>query len=449
MIKVPYIRWGNRFIDSIIRSHIILHGVRELISELSNVNSKNLFRVILSLLLLTFFIICFYPKSMTFALPFKGSFIGDKPLYGHNVHVVRPWAKIKLVPFVSEFYRPVYFTHANDKSGRVFIVGRKGRVYIVKHREVILEPFLDITYKVGSRAYEQGLFSIAFHPNYKKNGRFFVNYNDLKGNTVVAEYKANPRVDVAERNSERVILYVQQPTAKHNGGQLKFGPDGYLYIGMGDGGSLGGGDPSGNVQNLKVLLGKMLRIDVDGKTPYELPESNPFVIGRVGLKEIWASGLRNPWRFSFDRKTGDLYISDVGKNRWEEINFQSAKSKGGENYGWNIMEGFHSFEFDEDTDINSLAMPLIEYGHDQGCSVTGGYVYRGKRFPSIYGTYFFSDFCSGIIWGLRRTTDGIWETTEYLNSSMDISSFGEDEEGEIYVLDYRNGDIHHLTVDEQ
>jgi glucose/arabinose dehydrogenase len=240
-----------------------------------------------------------------------------------------------------------------------------------------------------------------------------------------------------------VVLIVKQPFANHNGGQLAFGPDGYLYIGMGDGGAAN--DPFGNGQKPDTLLGKLLRIDVEsGARPYMVPSSNPFV-GREGvLPEIWASGLRNPWRFSFDRHTGNLFVADVGQNKYEEVNFRSSSSKGGENYGWNVMEGMHCFR-SKTCDSSGLVLPVVDYNHKAGCSVTGGMVYRGTAIPSLDGTYLYADYCSGRIWGLRKS-NGHWISTELADTELSISTFGEDEAGEIYVADHDSGSIYQITT---
>ncbi len=354
---------------------------------------------------------------------------------------VPPWTTVRLEEVAGGFQQPTYVTHAGDGSGRLFVVEKPGRIWILVNGKVLPEPFLDIRDRVRSRESERGLLSVAFHPDFATNGRFFVNYTDRLGHTVVAEYRVTDDPNRADPNSERVILYIEQPAANHNGGQLQFGPDGYLYIGMGDGGRAG--DPWGNAQNLGVLLGKMLRIDVDGGDPYAVPPDNPFV-GQADVRpEIWAYGLRNPWRFSFDRATGDLYIADVGQNLWEEVDVVRWPSPGGQNFGWDIMEGFHCFEPPQGCDPTGLTMPVVEYGHDQGCSITGGYVYRGRRYPDLVGTYVFSDFCSGRLWGLRFR-EGTWEWTLFLDTDLNVSSFGEDEAGEIYVVDYR-GSIYHLA----
>jgi glucose/arabinose dehydrogenase len=374
----------------------------------------------------------------------QSGFINGKVSSMQNANIVKPWARIELKPVASGFIQPTYLTNAKDGSGGMFVVEKEGLVKIIKKGRVLSTPFLDIVSKVRSKESERGLFSVAFHPNYKQNGRFFVNYTNLNGDTVISEYKVGNNPDKAEMESERIILTIKQPASNHNGGQLQFGPDGYLYIGMGDGGGLG--DPRGNAQNKKVLLGKMLRVDIDGGEPYLIPKSNPYADSKDEREEIWATGLRNPWRFSFDSVTGDMYIADVGEYDWEEIHLQPANSKGGENYGWNLMEGFHNFRLPKGFDKSLLTMPVLEYGHDQGCSVTGGYIYRGKRYPTISGTYFFSDFCSGKIWGLRRNNKQEWEWTEFLDTPLMISSFGQDEDGEIYVLDFKTGDIYRLST---
>jgi glucose/arabinose dehydrogenase len=339
---------------------------------------------------------------------------------------------------------PVYVTHAGDGSGRLFVVEKAGTIRIIAEGSVEPTPFLDISRIVGSRASEQGLLSVAFHPSYASNGFFFVNYTDVNGDTVVARYSVSPDPNAADPNSARVILTLDQPAANHNGGMLAFGPDGYLYIGTGDGGRAG--DPWDNAQNSQALLGKMLRLDVDGAEPYAIPPDNPFIGDSAARDEIWALGLRNPWRYSFDRTTGDLYMADVGQNAWEEIDFQPANSPGGENYGWNIMEGTHCFSPRTDCDQSGLTLPIAEYSHQLGCSVTGGYVYRGTAFPELTGAYTFGDFCSGIIWALYRNQNGNWTSAELLRSGFSISSFGEDETGELYLTNLRPGELYRLAA---
>jgi glucose/arabinose dehydrogenase len=345
----------------------------------------------------------------------------------------------------SGFESPVYITHDGEAS-RLFVVEKAGRIRLIQNGTVQPAPFLDITDRVGSRGSEQGLLSVAFPPDYAANGLFYVDYTDLNGNTVIARYRRpadNPRQ--ADPASEQKILQIDQPAANHNGGQLQFGPDGYLYIGMGDGG--GAGDQWGNAQSTGVLLGKILRIDVGGTDTYTIPPDNPFA-GKAGARpEIWALGLRNPWRFSFDRATGDLYIADVGQNTYEEVDFQPARSPGGQNYGWNRMEATHCFKPASGCDSTGTVPPVAEYEHSQGgCSITGGYVYRGTRFPQMAGVYFFADFCTGKVWGLWPDTSGAWRMDFLLDSGLSPSSFGEDAAGEIYLVGYQDGTLYHLTA---
>ncbi|MCH7760560.1 PQQ-dependent sugar dehydrogenase [candidate division TA06 bacterium] len=399
-------------------------------------NIKNPIVSCLALFILFTGLFCSKPKAQ------EDKKISKPSLQDKNARMVKPWGKIKLDLVASGFQLPTYLTHAGDGSGRIFVVEKPGQIKIIKEGEVLSNPFLDIASQVRSRESERGLLSVAFHPNYRENGRFFVNYSNLEGNTVIAEYMIGDHPDQANTKSERIFLTIKQPASNHNGGGLEFGPDGYLYIGMGDGGAAA--DPWGNAQNTETFLGKMLRIDVDGDDPYGIPEVNPF-IGMEGYRpEIWAYGLRNPWRYSFDAETGDLYIADVGQYKWEEIHVQPAKSPGGENYGWDILEGFNAFELPEGYDLDQLTMPVLEYDHDLGCSITGGYVYRGKKYPSSTGTYFFSDFCAGTIWGLKKNSKGEWEWAEFLDTQLAVSSFGVDEEGEIYVLDYNEGTVYQL-----
>jgi glucose/arabinose dehydrogenase len=338
--------------------------------------------------------------------------------------------QLELALISDEATQPTGLTHAGDGSGRLFVLEKRGTIRIIRDRALIGAAFLDITDRVGSSGSEQGLLGIAFHPHYEENGFFYINYTDRSGDTVIARYSA-PDGDQADPNSEHVLLRQDQPASNHNGGALAFGPDGYLYIGLGDGGLAN--DAFGNGQNGQSWLAKILRIDVDGGDPYAIPPDNPFV-GEDGFAdEIWAYGLRNPWRFSFDRATGDLYIGDVGQGAYEEIDFQPAGSEGGENYGWPIMEGMHCFRSDS-CEQEGLTLPIVEYDHGSGCSVTGGYVYRGEAFPSLAGVYFFGDYCSGLIWGLA-VDNGEWQVAQLLDAGIQLSSFGEDESGELYVTD--------------
>lgn len=337
-----------------------------------------------------------------------------------------------------ELFKPVYLTHAFDE--RLFIVEQSGSIRIVEEGTLLTEPFLDIQERVNSGANEQGLLSVAFHPNYGENGRFFINYTQEDGSTVVSQFQVQPNnPNAADPNSEQILLTIGQPYNNHNGGQIKFGPDGYLYIGMGDGGSAG--DPDNNGQTFGTLLGNLLRIDVDngGEATYAIPASNPFVDQDDARNEIWSTGLRNPWRFSFDRLTGDLFISDVGQNAWEEINFQPVNSPGGENYGWKIYEGNHCF-VDNCTD-EGFVFPIFEYNHEFGCSITGGYIYRGTQYPSLWGNYFVTDYCTGNVWAIMQQPSGEWSSQLVLQSGRLVASFGEDAAGELYMLDHRSGEI--------
>lgn len=354
---------------------------------------------------------------------------------------------ISLTLAASGFSQPVGITHAGDGSGRMFIVEQGGLVKIIKSGATVTTPFLDVAGLLKSSSGEQGLLGLAFPPGYGAAKPYvYINYTGTQGvgDTVISRYTVTANPDAVDPASAQTLVTVVQPFANHNGGQLAFGPDGYLYIGLGDGGS--GGDPFNNAQNPGVLLGKMLRIDVSAGTgPYGIPATNPFVGNPAHRPEIWALGLRNPWRFSFDRMTGDLYIADVGQNTYEEVNVQPASSGGGENYGWNIMEGLHCYNTST-CDSTGLSMPVVEYDHTGGnCAVTGGYVYRGGLFPALQGVYFYGDYCSGRIWGMKRT-GSTFVTRLLLETGMHISTFGEDEAGSIYVADYGAGKIYLITT---
>jgi glucose/arabinose dehydrogenase len=334
--------------------------------------------------------------------------------------------------------RPVYL-NAPKQDRRLFVVEQAGVIRIIADGQLLVTPFLDIRDRVGSGG-ERGLLSVAFHPDYTNNGFFYVNYTDRDGDTRVERYTVTAVPKLADPTSAKLILTVDQPFGNHNGGLIAFGPDGMLYIGMGDGGS--GGDPLRHGQNRNTLLGALLRIDVDGGDPYAVPPDNPFVGSPGARGEIWAYGLRNPWRFAFDREAGTLYIADVGQNRWEEVNVVSDAA-GGLNYGWNIMEGAHCFATDP-CDNSGLVLPAIEYGHADGCSVIGGYVYRGTSIPAIRGHYLYADFCAGFLRSFRFA-DGIVADKRQWNVGDlgQVTSFGEDSQGAIYILS-NNGRVYRL-----
>lgn len=343
-------------------------------------------------------------------------------------------------PVVEGLDKPVGLVNAGDNSERLFVLEQRGRIRIIQDSTLVTEPFLDIVERVRSSSSEQGLLGLAFHPRYLENGYFFVNYTDLNGDTVIARYRvsqADP--DKAEFASEERLLLIGQPYPNHNGGGMAFGADGYLYLGLGDGGAAN--DPDGNAQSLTTHLGKLLRIQVDEASGYAIPEDNPFFRGE-GLPEIWAYGLRNPWRFSFDRLTGDLYIADVGQNLWEEINYLPANSSPGVNFGWDYREGMHPFEGQIPAGV-ALVEPVAEYDHSLGCSVTGGFVYRGQALPAWQGVYLFGDYCTGLVWGLISSLDNAWPQQLLFETGANITAFGEDERGEIYLVDH-NGSIYKL-----
>lgn len=355
--------------------------------------------------------------------------------------------RVALEPVTSELEQPTSVTHAGDGSDRLFVTQKTGLIRVIEGGALREAPFLDLSSRVSTTS-EQGLLGLAFSPDYADDGRLFVNYTDLEGDTVIAEFTVSGDPNLADPASERVLLTVAQPYANHNGGGLAFGPDGYLYIGLGDGGA--GGDPEGNGQDPRTLLGSLLRIDVntrgDGETAgwaYAVPNDNPFVGRADAAPETWAYGLRNPWGFSFDRETGDLWIADVGQNAFEEVNRQPAGGPGGENYGWNRMEGPHCFdpaaprEPPERCDQTGLTLPVLSYSHasGDGRSVTGGYVYRGAALPELRGSYVFGDFVSGNIWRAVPEGDG-YTRALLLEAAFPVVAFGEDESGELYVADF-------------
>jgi glucose/arabinose dehydrogenase len=347
------------------------------------------------------------------------------------------WQKV-----VDGLEKPTDLTHAGDGSGLLFVLEQAGRVRVIRDGMLLDTPFLDIESKVGSNGNEQGLLGIAFAPDFVQTRRVFINYTDTDGETIVAGLIASADALTADPNSEWQVIRIEQPYSNHNGGQIHFGPDDMLYIGMGDGGSAG--DPLNAGQDVKTLLGKMVRLDVSNSSadkPYEIPADNPD-FGADALPEIWSVGLRNPWRFSFDRETGDMYIADVGQGEVEEINLQLA-GRSGDNYGWKLREGFRNYAGDRRSDF---VEPIHDYAHGvNGCSVTGGYVYRGAALPWMQGMYVYGDYCSGKVWSLERDGDG-WKNTERFSTDFAITSFGQDAAGELYLLD-REGGVYRLAAE--
>lgn len=352
---------------------------------------------------------------------------------------------IELESYATGFDEPVDIANAGD--GRLFIVERDGRIKIIDEDGTVLpSDFLDIHTLVESGYSEQGLLGLAFHPDYDSTGYFFVYYIDNDENTVVARYSVNTLdPNDADEDSELIIYTADQPYLNHNGGCIKFGPDGYLYIGLGDGGSAG--DPGNRAQDAENKLGKIHRMDINGVEPYSVPESNPYYGSADTLETIWDIGLRNPWRYSFDRLTGDLWIADVGQNLWEEVNFEAAGT-GGANYGWRCYEGNHSFSLGGCEDEDFYTFPIIEYGHSfstGGYAVTGGYVYRGDDYPGMHGYYIFADYVSGNWWYTYQEGPDAFTTTFLDDIEDDISAFGEDVNGELYCADMSSGIIYHIT----
>ena len=354
--------------------------------------------------------------------------------------VVPSRIQLGLMEVVSGLSSPLAVTNAKDGSGRLFVVEQTGAVRIVKDGSTLPTPFVDLSRSVSNGG-EQGLLGLAFHPSYATNGKLYLSYTDLNGASVIREYRisgSNP--DRVDGSSGRTLLRVKQPYANHNGGHIAFGPDGYLYIGFGDGGSAG--DPGNRAQSRSTLLGKLLRIDVNrraGTLPYGIPSTNPYV-GRSGFDQIWASGLRNPWGFSFDRATGDLWIGDVGQSAWEEVDralaVRGRNAGRGLNFGWRVMEGAHCYRPSTGCDRTGKTLPLTEYGHSSGrCSITGGSVYRGKAYPDLVGAYFFGDYCSGEIWYVDRGAARGVAPRRALDTNASITSFGEDQAGELYLTD--------------
>ncbi|HEU4561156.1 MAG TPA: PQQ-dependent sugar dehydrogenase [Longimicrobium sp.] len=335
---------------------------------------------------------------------------------------------IRLVEVARGFDQPVYVT-SPPGDARLFVVEQTGRIRIIQNGTVVSTPFLDVTAKITAGG-EQGLLSVAFHPQYATNGFFYVYYTDRNSDVRIERYHAAGTSNTADPASGQTVLVVPHPFSNHNGGLLMFGPDGKLYAGLGDGG--GGGDPQGNGQNTATLLGKILRLDVDAAQPYAIPANNPFV-GQTGKRgEIWITGVRNPWRYAFDRDAGLLYVADVGQSQWEEINVLPAGT-GGQNLGWNLMEGAHCYNASNCVQ-QGLTLPAHEYSHSDGCSITGGFVYRGSAIPGLRGHYFYSDYCEGWVRSFRWTGSAVADAREWeVGDIGNVSSFGEDAARELYL----------------
>ncbi|AWH84608.1 cadherin [Flavobacterium album] len=349
---------------------------------------------------------------------------------------------IELEPFAQGLNMPVDIAFANDD--RMFVVEQDGliKMLINVEGEVTQSTFLNVSSLIATSGSERGLLGMAFHPDFENNGYFFINYTNTSNNTVIARYTVNSAdPNVADPNSGVILLTVTQPFSNHNGGCLRFGPDGYLYIGMGDGGD--GGDPGNRAQNINTLLGKMLRLDVDGAAPYTSPADNPY-IGVDGADEIWAIGMRNPWKFSFNRLNGDLWIGDVGQELWEEIN-KVPSTSGGLNFGWRCYEGTHTYNTSECSGITGLTAPLVDYSSGSGsgnCSVIGGYVYTGTLFPNLQGKYLFADYCSSKIGMIDEAGGAITWTSAFPGTNF--VTFGEDHSGELYIAGISDGKIYHI-----
>jgi glucose/arabinose dehydrogenase len=365
---------------------------------------------------------------------------------GKAVTISAPIPKnIKFETVATGLVDPLFVTHAGDGSNRLFVVQRDGRILIHKNGALNPAPFLDISALLSSDGREQGLLGLAFDPNYESNGTFYIVYTAVSYAVTLARYHVSSDPDLADPTGA-VLLSIDKTHTNHNGGMITFGPDGYLYMSVGDGG--GAGDPDNNAQDRTTLLGKILRLDVSGAGAYSIPPGNPFYNNPNPSikKEIWSYGLRNPWRFSFDRGTGDLYIGDVGQDAQEEINFQPAGANGGQNYGWRILEGNLCYLSATCTPPAGYVPPVAVYDHGPndsiGCSVTGGYVYRGSNFPSLEGIHVYGDFCQGKIWGLTRNASNQWVSTLMTDTDYLITSFGEDEQGELYLLDFGGSLLH-------
>jgi len=385
------------------------------------------------------------PRDAATAL---SAIVVDRPAAASPSTTISPAALgITLSKVASGLKSPLFVTNAGDGSGRLFIVEKGGKIKILTGGSVLPTPLLDIRTRV-SKDGERGLLGLALHPDYVTNGKFYVYYTNLKGQIVIAQFHRSATDPNRASTAATVLIRISKPFSNHNGGTLAFGPDGYLYAGTGDGG--GAGDPGNRSQSLQSLLGKLLRFDVDHPTsskPYRSPSTNPYV-GRSGLDLIWARGLRNPWRFSFDSLTGDLWIGDVGQNRWEEIDRSPAAGGGGraKNYGWHVLEGRACYKPAVGCNRAGKKPPLAVYSHSKGCSVTGGYVYRGTEYPALVGRYLFADFCSGRIWSVASQGKPTQTPTQLRDSNLMISSFGQAEDGTLYVTDLAGGGIYKIVA---
>ncbi|MBC7868672.1 PQQ-dependent sugar dehydrogenase [Candidatus Saccharibacteria bacterium] len=353
-------------------------------------------------------------------------------------------SKIKLNFYVAGLTSPTSIAAPKDQADkRLFVLEQAGLIRIInKDSQLETQPFLDITQKILNNG-EMGLLGLVFHPNYASNAYFYVNYINKAQETIIARYKVSSEANKADPSSEKILLKTEQPYPNHKGGDLKFGPDGFLYIALGDGGSAG--DPENRAQDKNSLLGKILRIDVDKGDPYAIPPTNPFV-NQAGVQpEIWAYGLRNPWRISFDKTIGDLYVADVGQGDIEEVNVQKASSKGGTNYGWRCYEGNKVFNNQGCLELAKYEAPAFEYTHEENrCSITGGYVYRGSLYPTLNGKYFYGDYCNGQLFYAEKK-DGKWQQTLVAKTPYAFSTFGQGSDSELYVADYTTGIIYKIT----
>lgn len=395
---------------------------------------KKIFFIIIGIATLIFLAILFWALLNNF----------EKPTYKTpEPTIVLKQPKITLSPFANGFTLPTSIVATNTKAdSRLFISEQTGKIRIVgSSGQITSQSFLDITQKVLNNG-EMGLLGLVFSPNYDTNGFFYINYVNKDQETIIARYKVSSNPNAADLKSEKIILRIKQPYTNHNGGDLKFGPDGYLYIALGDGGS--GGDPQNRAQDKNSLFGKILRIDVNKGDPYSIPPTNPFINKPDTRPEIWAYGLRNPWRISFDKISGDLYIADVGQNSIEEVDVQKANSKGGENYGWRCYEGNQPYDGQGCLPKSNYATPIFEYDHQEGrCSVTGGFVYRGSLYPAFEGKYFYSDFCSGQLY-YADNVNNKWQQNLITKTTYSISTFGQDNQNELYFADYHDGNIYKI-----